>query len=401
MNIPDATTAKILIATDVVTDAALVKDMLNEEFIHVFTSTDPERAVADFEQHQPDVLVLALQELEKSERYYLGLYRLSQAVHQHPHRTVILCGKDEVKRVYQLCMKDFFDDYVLFWPMTYDSSRLLMSLHSALRDLASLKSSGPSVAEFAAQARRLAELENTLGQQVAQGGKHIEAASRAMKQAEQKIDASLDGFSQRLINGEFPESVEVKNSDGLKKEINRLKHVEIQQHFHTAAESTQPLKQWAQELRKECEPLLKSARAMNAMAERIRPTVLVVDDDEFQRKIIGKLLEAENYHLVFATGGVDALNILRKTRPDIVLMDVMMPDMDGIEATRRLKAVPHLAKIPVIMVTGDSEGDVVVGSLKAGACDFVVKPFSSATLVAKINHALGAPSSSSPTPTQL
>jgi len=390
MSTPNSNAATILVATDVVDDAAVVKDMLDEEFKRVFVSTDPARAVADFEQHRPDVLVLAFNQMEKSERYYLGLYRLCKSMHQHPHRTMILCNKDEVKRVYELCMKDFFDDYILFWPMTYDPYRLLMSVHYALRDLASLKSSGPSAAEFAAQARRLAELENALSQQMAQGGQHIEAASRAMKQAEQKIDASLDKFSQRLINGEMPESVEIKNADNLKKEISHLKQNEIQQHFHTAAQSAQPLKQWANELKQECEPLLKSARTMNAMAERIRPTALVVDDDEFQRKLIGKLLEAENYQLVFATGGVDALNILRKTRPDVILMDVMMPDMDGMEATRRLKAIPHFAKTPVIMVTGKSEGNVVVDSLKAGASDFVVKPFDRATLTAKIARALSA-----------
>ena len=390
MSTPNSNAATILVATDVVDDAAMVKDILGEEFKRVFVSTDPARAVADFEQHRPDVLILAFNQLEKSERYYLGLYRLCKSVHQHPHRTMILCNKDEVKRVYELCMKDFFDDYILFWPMTYDPCRLLMSVHYALRDLASLKSGGPSAAEFAAQARRLAELENALSQQMAQGGQHIEAASQAMKQAEQKIDASLDKFSQRLINGEMPESVEIKNADSLKKEINHLKQNEIQQHFHTAAQSAQPLKQWAHELKQECEPLMKSARTMNAMAERIRPTALVVDDDEFQRKLIGKLLEAENYQLVFATGGVDALNILRKTRPDVILMDVMMPDMDGMEATRRLKAIPHFAKTPVIMVTGKSEGNVVVDSLKAGASDFVVKPFDRATLTAKIARALSA-----------
>ena len=202
MNVPKPTIVTIMIATDNITDADLVKNMLNEEFGNVFTSTDPDRAVADFEQRRPDVLVLAFNELAKSERYYLGLYRLCKVLHQHPHRTIILCGKDEVKRVYELCMKDFFDDYVLFWPMTYDSSRLLMSVHYALRELTSLKSSGPSVAEFAAQAHRLAELEYTLSQQVAHGGQHIEAAGRAMMQAEQKVGASLDRFSQRLINGE-------------------------------------------------------------------------------------------------------------------------------------------------------------------------------------------------------
>jgi len=389
MNIPKKTTANILIATDIIPDATLVRDMLIEEFDHVFTSTDPARAVADFEQHRPDVLILAFNQLEKSERYYLGLYRLCKAVHQHPHRTVILCNKDEVKRVYELCMKDFFDDYVLFWPMTYDTSRLPMSVHYALRDLASLDSGGPSAAEFAAQARRLAELESLLDQQVARGGQHIEAASRAMKKAEQDVGTSLDGFSQRLINGELSGSIEIKNADGLKKEISHLKQDEIQ-HFRAAAESAQPLKQWAQELKQECAPLMESARALNAMAERVRPTVLVVDDDEFQRKLLGKMLEAENYHIIFATDGVDALNVLRKTRPDIILMDVMMPDMNGMETTRRLKAIPHFAKMPVIMVTGKSEGNVVIDSLKAGASDFVVKPCDRATLMAKIARVLSA-----------
>jgi len=276
MDTPASTAATILIATDSVTDAALVKNLLNPEFDHVFSSTDPDRVVQDFERHRPDVLVLAFNDLEKSERYYLGLYRLCQAVHQYPHRTVILCNKDEVKRVYELCMKDYFDDYILFWPMTHDSLRLPMTIHHALRELAALKAGGPSAAEFATQARRLAELENMLNQQMAQGGLHIEAASRAMEQAEQEIGAALDGFSQRLISGALPDSVEVKNADGLKKEISRFKREEVQQHFRTAAESNQPLKQWVQEFRQECEPLMASARALNAMAERIWPTVLVV-----------------------------------------------------------------------------------------------------------------------------
>jgi len=288
-------TATILIATDIVGDAELVKNMLDEEFDHIFTSTDPAQAVADFEQHRPDVLVLAFNELEKSERYYLGLYRFCPEVHQHPHHSVILCGKDEVKRAYELCMKEYFDDYILFWPMTYDSSRLLMSIHNALRDLAS------------------------------------------------------------LIPGE----------------------------------PTQPMKQRAQEFKLESEPVAEPEPELNTVGKR-RPAVLVVDDDELQRKIIGRILEAENYQLTFASGGFEALNLLRKTRPDIILMDVMMPGMDGMETTRRLKAAPQSAKIPVIMITGNSEGKVVVDSLKAGAVDFVVKPFVRATLIAKIARVLDA-----------
>ena len=343
MNTPKATAVTILVATDIVGDAVMVKGMLNEEFDHVFTSTDPAQAVADFEQHRPDVLVLAFNELEKSERYYLGLYRLCQTVHQYPHRTVILCGKDEVKRVYELCMKDYFDDYILFWPMTYDSSRLLMSVHNALRDLALLIPGEPSAAEP----------ESAPGQQAAQGEQHVAADGRAVTQAEQNVGASLVGFSQQLISGSQPDSEAVKNAD-------------------------------------------ESARALNASDGRIRPTVMVVDDDEFQHKIIGKLLEAENYQLIFASDGFEALNLLRKTWPDVILMDVMMHGMDGMETTRRLKAIPQFAKTPVIMITGNSEGKVVVDSLKAGAVDFVVKPFDRATLIAKIVRALSISTSSPP-----
>lgn len=382
--------ATILVVTDVTTDATLVRNLLNPEFEHVFTSTDPDKFAGDFVRHQPSVLVMAFNTLEKSERYYLGLHRLCPEVHQYPHRTVILCSQDEMRRAYELCKKEYFDDYILFWPMTHDTLRLPMSVHCALRELAALKTDGPSAAEFAAQARQLAELEKILSQQVAQGGRHIEAAGWAMEQAEQNIGTALDGFSQRLISGALPGSVTVKNADDLRKEISRFKREEVQQHFRTAAESTQPLKQWAQGFKQECAPLMESARALNAMAERIRPIVLAVDDDEFQRKIIGKLLEAENYHLIFSSDGFDALGILRKTRPDLILMDVMMPNMDGMETTRRLKAIPQFAQTPVIMITGKSEGKVVIDSKKAGAIDFVVKPFDRATLIAKVARALGA-----------
>ena len=97
-----------------------------------------------------------------------------------------------------------------------------------------------------------------------------------------------------------------------------------------------------------------------------------------------------NYHLIFASSGFEALKIMRKTQPDLVLIDVMMPDMDGIETTQHLKAAPQFAKIPVIMITGKSKGQVVIDSRKAGAIDFVVKPFDPATLIAKIDRALGA-----------
>jgi CheY-like chemotaxis protein len=388
MTTSDLNAASILIATDNVTDADMIQKHLEVEFGNVFTSTVPDKAVPDFELHQPDVLLLAFDSLEKSERHYLEIYRRSHKIHSRPHRTVILCNKDEVRRVYELCKKELFDDYILFWPMTHDSTRMLMAVHHALRALAVDRAGEPSVAEFAAQARRLAELEIILDQRMTQGGQHIEATRQAMAQAEQKIGAALDGFSRRLIQDDLVDGCAVKKGGDLENEIRRLKSEEVQQHFRVAAESVKPLKQWAQDFKQECAPHLESARALNAMAGRVQAVVLIVDDDEFQHKIISKILEGENYRLIFAVSGMEALSVLRKTHPDLILMDVMMPGMDGLEVVRQMKSAPHLADIPIVMITGKSDKEIVMESLKAGAIDFVVKPFDPDTLLGKVRQLL-------------
>ncbi|MHB1677116.1 MAG: response regulator [Sulfuriferula sp.] len=388
MDILDQTDATILVATDNITDAALVKKLLDDEFEKIFMSTAPDKAVKDFMRHPPDVLVLAFDALEKSQHYYLRLFRLSAAVHLQPHRTIILCNKDEVRQAYSLCRDGLFDDYILFWPMVHDALRLPMSVHLALRELTVLQNGGPTPADFAAQARHLAQLENLLDQQMIQGVQHIEDTGHAVEQAERGIDTAMDEFFRRMTQGELPDVVEVRNAKGLAHEIARIKEGEVRQNLRAVIESVQPLTQWADEFQQACVPHLESIRSLHAMAERVRPTVLVVDDDEFQHKIVSKILEDENYQLLFASGGVEALSILRKIRPDLILMDIMMPDMNGLEVMRQMKTVPRLADIPVIMITGKGEKNIVTESLKAGANNFMVKPFARDTLLGKVAKVL-------------
>lgn len=384
MNTPTRTTACILIASDNAADAALVKQLLSGAFDKVYTSTDPDKVVQDYEHRLPQVLVLAFDALAKAERYYLSLYRLSSKIHLQAHRTVILCGKDEVNQAAALCTKRSFDDYVLFWPMNHDAPRLRMSVHHVLRDLSAMEDSGPSVAEFAAQARRLSELEGLLDRQMASGGKHVGAAQRAMNRVEQDIGTALDGLSRQLSDGALRELVDVKDAAGLGRELARFNREQLRHRFAAAQASLHPIRDWVDEARNECVPYIESARALSAMADRVRPTVMIVDDDEFQRKIVARILEPEKYRLVFAASGAEALNLIGRGLPDVVLMDVQMPGMDGIEATRRLKAVPLFAKVAVIMLTGKSESAVVVDCLSAGAADFVVKPVDRLKLLAKV-----------------
>ena len=386
MNQAQSNQASILITSSNTSDAMMVKLLLENEFDQVFISTDPLNASADFDQYRPDVLILAFKSLEKSEQHYLELYRQGGSVLLHPHHTVILCGDNEVQRAYQLCCDGNFDDYILFWTVTGDPNRLHMSVHMALRKLAAL--AVPSTAQFVVQTQRLETLESLLKDQIAQSAMHVNSIGQTAAQASVSANEAFDAFSQRMVNGEMPDVVDVKNAEGLGQEMRHLKHEAIETTSDAVKKSVQPLNKWVNEFREASAPHLESIRTLNALADSFPQTVLVVDDDGFQRRLIDNALKGEHYRLLFAESGYQAMMLLRQLLPDLILMDVMMPEFGGLEVVRMIKKYDRLARVPVLMMTGNSEKDIVIKSRKVGACGFIVKPFSRDLLLTKVREAL-------------
>jgi two-component system, cell cycle response regulator DivK len=116
--------------------------------------------------------------------------------------------------------------------------------------------------------------------------------------------------------------------------------------------------------------------------------ILVVDDTEFNRDLVVQLLE-EDYDMVIAENGADALTVSARERPDLILMDLGMPVMDGWEATRRLKADAELKNIPVIAVTSHAMVGDEIDARKAGCDDYLPKPIDDELLMKKIKHFIG------------
>lgn len=256
----DAGSARILVATEVVGDAEMVRGQLRSEFPRVAISTDPAFAVADFERVAPDVLVLAFNTLEKSDHYYEILMKHGIG-HAHPHRTLVLCTRWELREAYERCKLGRYDNYVLFWPVTHDAPRLLLAVHHALQ-------------------------------------------------------------------------------------------------MHTDEPSS--------------------------------PLVLFVDDDPFQHSVMKAMLAGEKLRLVCVSSAAEAFKVLEQELPGLILMDINLPEINGVEATRRIKAQKKYDQIPILMVTGLGTRDMVVESLRAGAVEFVVKPVNRDILVEKVRRLVGA-----------
>lgn len=118
------------------------------------------------------------------------------------------------------------------------------------------------------------------------------------------------------------------------------------------------------------------------------PLVLIVDDNLNNFDVIEAFLLPEGYQIHYAANGYSALDFLQSTQPDVILLDVMMPDIDGIEVCRRIKANPDWRPIPVIMVTALTEKSDLARCLEAGATDFISKPVSNIELRARVRAML-------------
>ncbi|MGB8981236.1 MAG: response regulator, partial [Anaerolineales bacterium] len=113
-------------------------------------------------------------------------------------------------------------------------------------------------------------------------------------------------------------------------------------------------------------------------------TVLIVDDEPSARETLVAMLEGEHYDLELAKDGWQALQILDLLRPDLILLDVMMPGMDGFEVCRRIRAAPPLAEVPIIILTALDSRDALLKGIESGADDFLSKPVDRRELIARV-----------------
>lgn len=308
----------IFVASDSEVIADTVIEQLESEFKRIQRCVHYQAvAIAQmFLRSEADVILLAYQSLDSAIHLRKTLAEVCHKQREQPFHTVTLCNKASVEQAYQLSKQRFFYDYVVFWPLSYDPHRLIMSVHQALDDLGY---------NADIQQQRL-ELESKQ--------QSIKAVTRMVEQmlGEQKVKTS---------------------------ELNSL----IKDALKKLNQPT-PLKQ-------------KSVQQKPLVA-------MVIDDDEFQCLLLKKLLENEKFIVHVAESGVDALEQLNQVRPDIILLDVFMPVMSGIDTLRQLKNDPALESIPVIMVSGHHEKDVVLDCIMLGAVNYIVKPVDKETLRAHL-----------------
>ncbi len=120
-----------------------------------------------------------------------------------------------------------------------------------------------------------------------------------------------------------------------------------------------------------------------------KKTIMVVDDNPDIITIVRTILEGKGYSVMSAYSGPELLTQLEGQKPDLIVLDIMMPQMDGLEVLTRLKGAPDTSSIPVILLTAKVQYEDVLGGYKLGADYYITKPFTSTQLLNGINLLLG------------
>ncbi len=119
------------------------------------------------------------------------------------------------------------------------------------------------------------------------------------------------------------------------------------------------------------------------MPERL--SILIAEDNAADRMLLSTIVSRQGHRVMTASNGLEAVALFEQERPQLVLMDALMPVMDGFEAARRIKQAAGDALVPIIFLTSLTEGEALVRCLEAGGDDFLAKPYNRVILEAKIN----------------
>lgn len=116
--------------------------------------------------------------------------------------------------------------------------------------------------------------------------------------------------------------------------------------------------------------------------------LLAIDDDPIIRTLIKKTFSNLGFEVLTASDGFEGIHATMTQKPALILLDIMMPIVDGLEVLKRIKEVPEVSKIPIIMFTAVAESKMIVESSKLGADDYIIKPFQSSVLITKVRDLL-------------
>ena len=379
-------TPPILIVSDDAEEARVVRDLLQHDFANLTMADNEEAGLRLFQEKLPAVLVLVFQEMEKSERFYLRLYRQCETIREIPHQTLLLCKSNESEAAFHLCRNNTFDDYLINRPM-HDPFRLRLAVQQALERQSGRSASATVQRQLSHIGSDLRQLDTFVNKALAGGQEHQAESLKTFREFANRLSRELDQFEAHMSNAAQASATrKAFEKSGLRQQFDELRRARVEPAARQVEGKLEEVQRWAQKVGTDYRE--QAAKVTRHEFPPPPAEVMLVDDDDVYCEMLGIMLEEVGLRVTLADSGESALAAMRNRRPDIVLLDYNMPGLGGEGTLRQMKADPELRNVPVIMLSAAGTREIMLETSRAGAAGFIVKPSNRPTILAKINSVL-------------
>ncbi|MBO2688138.1 response regulator [Shewanella algae] len=335
------------------------------------------------EKHTRMLLVYCFQDVAHAEslkRFLQGNEHFN-TLRTVPQASMLLCEKSCRAQAFELCRREAFDSYDTIRPI-YDNNKIILTLYKLLEIIAlksELKRFDQQDLDMQYELQNTADCLEGLNESVKVASKQ---QSSLITSIMQDVDGILSSISESAFMQAFRRVFHSLPDEEINKFIEELKRYSINPQLNRLKEKSESL---FNELSNQ---MLQQKAALEKKDSGKKATIVVADDQDVVLKIIVTILEQHGYRAERATNGVEVLLKAKILKPDLILLDIDMPILDGIETLKVCKKTPMLQEIPLIMLTSYADVDHFQNSLLLGAEDYIIKPTNADTLLKKIRSVL-------------
>ncbi|WP_041417507.1 response regulator [Shewanella woodyi] len=346
---------------------------------------------AQIKEYRPSVILLALSSVQKSIELYTEI--ITEQSLDYPHHSILLCKNRESSAAFRCCIKGLFDNYFVYQPL-YEKFRLKMIVHNGL-----LISQATSQ-YIGFQDEQLESLEEDLETLIDEGGACKHSLLNSIADCKKSLATSstedpANSVSEQLLQKINETHIEPLLAElegnikaGLDNMINQLlvKQVGIKELENRVAEMNKTAIPDQQSI---LEALSTTASTLtNEKSAKDRIKILVVEDNQLYRDMLVNILKKENFDVDEAADGLNALQKIKRTQYALVLMDLFMPNLDGINTTKQIKAINGNKSLPVIALTGNKNKDLIKTWAEQGLKGYILKPSTKNEILEAVNKVL-------------
>lgn len=376
----------ILIVSDDPVELEEVKLYLRSSYSRIYDVVDEELAIHFFEQKRVAVLLLVFRSLQRAEKFYLKLFHECEDIYEIPHQVIVLITRSELERAYELCRREIFHSFVIVRPLLSEYF-LRLAMNQALEKRAAQLKIHQAREMLKRLALQFEHIRKEFDQLMTDNQTLHKTQRTAQRDLAESINYRLGVFRDSLMDAGMQDVITVHNAKALNKKFDHLQHTDIDgqlEFYH--GKMNDALDGWTQNMESKLTILEQVSSEVIQRREEAKPEILIIDDDDIQRHLVITVLEQNDYEVRQAANGREGMSMLLAKTPDLVFLDIEMPDLDGIELLKKARRSKELKEVPIIMLTGHQEKEVVKRCLENGANDYLVKPVTIELLCDRMKH---------------